>query len=280
MSAHSYVEATLRTAVGRSGSAPRQHRQQRAELDLRLGQLGLGVGVRNHADAGVAVRRAASSSAQRRATQNSPSSVASIHPTGPAYQPRSSSSSSRIVARRPATARRPRRRSDAARRQLDRAARLSQLGAHRACRGAGCSPPAPSTGSSAAATHTDSGSSERSIVRTTIRCSAGPCAVEQPLAEVVVDRRIGAAARRPRQRDRAQARALAAHQKLRARARRMRPSACRRRSRSSSDSRPAIRRRRRRRGTARAPSPGPHGRAPLSRGAPRIRAAARATASS
>src|SRR5262249_62219829 len=38
------------------------------------------------------------SRALRRATQNSPSSVASIQPTGPAYQPRSMPSSSAIVA--------------------------------------------------------------------------------------------------------------------------------------------------------------------------------------
>ena len=38
------------------------------------------------------------SSAERRATQNSPSSAASIQPTGPAYQPRSSPSSSSIAA--------------------------------------------------------------------------------------------------------------------------------------------------------------------------------------
>ena len=75
----------------------RQDREQRAELDLGLGQLGRRVGVAHHADARVAARASRPrSSAQRSATQNSPSSLASVQPTGPAYQPRSRPSSAGI----------------------------------------------------------------------------------------------------------------------------------------------------------------------------------------
>ena len=71
-----------RSPEGR-GSA-RQDGQQRAELDLGLGELGRRVGVAHDADAGVAAApRRPRSSAQRSATQNSPSSLASVQPTGP-----------------------------------------------------------------------------------------------------------------------------------------------------------------------------------------------------
>ena len=74
---------------------------------------------------------------------------------------------------------------------------------------------------------------------------------QQPLAEVVVDRRVGAAPDRPGQRDRAHAQPLAAHQQLGRRAdeRRRRPARRRRRS-SRRRPRAARRRPRRRRGGA------------------------------
>ena len=82
--------------------------------------------------------------AERIATQNSPSSVASIQPTGPAYQPRSRPSSSAIaaqgsIARLPAD--RGRRMQQA--RKLDRGARLRTAGRGSGSQGAGCSPPGP-----------------------------------------------------------------------------------------------------------------------------------------
>ena len=76
-------------------SSAREQRQQRAELDLGLGELGGGIGVGDDPGARRRGGRSRSRSrAERRATQNSPSSTASIQPTGPAYQPRSRRSSS------------------------------------------------------------------------------------------------------------------------------------------------------------------------------------------
>ena len=69
----------------------------------------------------------------------------------------------------------------------------------------------------AAVTQTLCGRSARSMRRATIACSrAVLVGAQQLLAEVVVDRRIGAAARRARERERARAHALAADQQLRA----------------------------------------------------------------
>ena len=63
----------------------RQRVAHRQELGLRLGELGLGVGVGDDAAAGeqahLVCRRC---SAERRAMPNSPSPAASIQPTGPA----------------------------------------------------------------------------------------------------------------------------------------------------------------------------------------------------
>ncbi len=72
-----------------------------------------------------------------------------------------------------------------------------------------------STGSGAAVTHTASGRSAFAIRRATIAFSSRSFSLlQQPLAEVVVDGRIGAAADRARERDRARALSLAAHQQL------------------------------------------------------------------
>ena len=72
--------------------------------------------------------------------------------------------------------------------------------------------------------HASAGAATRSIVRTTIACSSRSLsAAQQLLAEVVVDRRVGAAARRAGERDRADALALAAHEQLRARSDEARP---------------------------------------------------------
>ena len=72
-----------------------------------------------------------------------------------------------------------------------------------------------STGRSAAVTQTLTGSSVRSIRCATIACSARFLAlVQELLAEVVVHRRVGAAARRAGERDRLRARAVAAHEQL------------------------------------------------------------------
>ena len=113
--------ASAAAALRAGASATGQHRQQRAELDLRLGQLCLGVGVADHAHACVAVGRAVRSNAERRATQNSPSSAESTQPTGPAYHPRSRPLELRDRRRgaRPRLAPTPT--SDAAPRELDRA---------------------------------------------------------------------------------------------------------------------------------------------------------------
>ena len=86
--------------TGKGGTArdsAGEDRQQRPELDLGLGQLGGRIGVRH--DPGARVTRAVRprSSAQRRATRNSPSPVRSLQPTAPAYQPRSRPSSAGII---------------------------------------------------------------------------------------------------------------------------------------------------------------------------------------
>ena len=73
------------------------------------------------------------------------------------------------------------------------------------------------TGSGAASTQTESGASRRSIRRATIACSSRSLALWQELlAEVVVDRRVGAAAGGAGQRDGRGDAAAAAHEQLRA----------------------------------------------------------------
>ena len=74
-----------------------------------------------------------------------------------------------------------------------------------------------SEGSGSAVTHTEWGLSTRAIRRATIAFSSPILlAVQKLLAEMVVDRRIGAAPRRSGERDRARSLALAAYQQLRA----------------------------------------------------------------
>ena len=72
-----------------------------------------------------------------------------------------------------------------------------------------------SSGSSAAAIQRLTGSRVRSIRRATIACSSRSFGLlSELLAEVVVDRRVGAAPRRAGQRHRLRARAVAAHEQL------------------------------------------------------------------
>ena len=158
------------------------------------------------------------SRALRSPTQNSPSSAASIQPTGPAYQPRSIPSSSSISG-----------------------AAAGQGSPPTA--GVGCSSPASSIAERGSASWAmDRGrqvldvgdlddprlgrrprprpraaAASRTIRRTTISCSrAVLVAAQQLLAEVVVDRRVGAAPGRAGERDGRDAGARAPHQQLRA----------------------------------------------------------------
>ena len=219
---HRGFRGVLETHAKRTGSAgsvasAAEDREQRAELDLGLGQLGRRVGVAHDAAARRTARASRPrSSAQRSATQNSPSSLASVHPTGPAYQPRSSPSKAGI------------------------------RGVAAACgspptAGVGCSRPASSialrgcvscarigvarcwmlatltiAGSSGAVTQTACGRSARAIRRVDDRLLlAVLLGAQQLLAEVVVDRRVGRAAGRAGERDGRGAQALAADQQLR-----------------------------------------------------------------
>ena len=187
--------------------APRQVQdgQQRLELDLGLGQLRRRVGVAHDADARVAARHAGRvSSAQRSATQNSPSSVASVHPTGPAYQPRSRPSSAGMSGRgavQRLAADRRRRVQQAG--QLDAPSAAWRAARGSACRGAGCWPPArrrarappPPTracGRSARAMRRDD---DGLLLAVLVRA-------QQLLAQVRVDGRVGLAPGRAGQRER------------------------------------------------------------------------------
>ena len=111
------------------------------------------------------------SSAERRATQNSPSSVASIQPTGPAYQPRSMSSSSEITRSATSAGSPP----TAGVGCSSAASSTAESGsASCACTGvARCWMLATliSSGSESASTQTDRGASLRAMRRATISCS-------------------------------------------------------------------------------------------------------------
>ena len=100
-----------------------------------------------------------------------------------------------------------------------------------------------SAGSSGAVTQTLYGRSARTIRRVTIACSSRSfVGLQQLLAEVVVDRGVGRAARRAGQRDGRGALALAAHEQLRPGGDERGVAACPRRRRSRSRSRRAARR--------------------------------------
>jgi hypothetical protein len=180
--------------------APRsaQDRQQRAELDLGLSELRRRIGAGDDADAGVAAREPPSTSAQRSATQNSPSSLASR----PAERPRRTSRGRSPRARGSAAARRVRLAADGGRRvqhagELDRRQSARQAARASPSRGAGCSrsgsPPAPRSSSPRRAC----GRSARSMCSRDDRVLlALLLRAQQPLAEVVVDRRVRAASGR------------------------------------------------------------------------------------
>ena len=133
------VVRTDREPANLASSPPRQRSAQPASsgssassLSSVSCKLGGGVGVRDDPAARVEMGVRSRSSAERSATQNSPSSAASIQPTGPAYQPRSIPSSSSISAqRRLARLAADRRRRVQQARQLDRASAIGELGADR-----------------------------------------------------------------------------------------------------------------------------------------------------
>ena len=155
------------------------------------------------------------SRAERRATQNSPSSLASIHPPGPRTSrgrcPRARrSAAQRLGAGSPPTAG-VGWRSPASSTAERGSASWAWIGVARCWMFATLT----SCGSGSEATQTACGRSARSIRRATISCSrAVLVASQEPLAEMVVDRRVGAAAGRARERDRRGTGSLAPDEQL------------------------------------------------------------------
>ncbi len=223
------------------------------------------------------------SSAQRSATQNSPSSARSVQPTAPAYQPRSSPSSAGISGNAP---RRAARRPPPASASSIPASSTAGSGSA-SCARIGVARcwtfwTLTSTGSSARR-DPDADRLERALdpARDDRLLLAVLVAAQQLLAEVVVDRRVRAAARGAGERDRLGARRRRGAPAARGSRRRRPAPACRRTS-SSRPGRPRAARRGRRRGRAAVRrGRAPRGPARASRARPaRIRSTARSTACS
>ena len=156
----------------------------------------------------IEVRGAVAQQCARRATQNSPSSSASIQPTGPAYQPRSKLLELGDRPRAPSPrARRRRPESGAASRPARSPSGLGELGVDRR-REVLDVRDLDHLGLRAASTHTAMPASARRSACRRSRALSGSSRAQELLAEMVVDGRIGAPPRRAGQRHRGDAGAV------------------------------------------------------------------------
>ena len=155
------------------------------------------------------------SSAERSATQNSPSSVTSIHPTGPAYQPRSRSSSSAIAASASSAWLAAHRRGRVEQPgQLDRGARRGELSANG--RRQVLDVRHPDQVRFGSGRHPDRVRAKRALdpARDDLVLGSILRRASQLLPEVIVDRRISAATGRARERDGGRPGAASPHEQL------------------------------------------------------------------